>query len=337
MDETYNNDTGLSSPNVKTPGQSNRDDGNRHESLPIDDKHHVFASKKDDREKIAKNKQGKKKRKKKAIPVKKDRESLHEIRQPQADNEFEGRKITSVAVVSFECCPNKRKVKEVEPSLGELFRVGSLVGPSGTSTWTTEEPTTPCHLVFPNRFLTQKIESRTPMHEVSESNGPYEPSDARNSSFMLVEKIKNRYDRHRVATSVGHDIVGESRELDTITYLTEDMECIKEFGFNHIIIIGERDYGMLFLDCYGRIFDWDHINFFLWPVGNYLENKLDEPKNVAWNVGDDGSITELKVGNFACAMNTTTVSEVSESTAPIPLAHVSNSSQIKEEGVRHDE
>src|SRR6185312_11818368 len=130
MDETYNNDTGLSSPNVKTPGQSNRDDGNRHESSPIDDKHHVFASKKDDHEKIAKNKQGKKKRKKKAIPVKKDRESLHvwgvgqqrkttktnitDTRQPQADNEFESRKNTSVAVVSFECCPNRRKIKAFE-------------------------------------------------------------------------------------------------------------------------------------------------------------------------------------------------------------------------------
>jgi hypothetical protein len=29
-------------------------------------------------------------------------------------------------------------------------------------------------------------------------------------------------------------------------------ECIAEFGFEHIIVIGEMDYGLLFLDCYGN-------------------------------------------------------------------------------------
>ncbi|CAG8493418.1 6432_t:CDS:2, partial [Paraglomus brasilianum] len=263
--QTEENDTGLSSPNAKTLGQSNHDDGNRHKSSSNDDKHHRKTTK----------------------------TNITDTRQPQADNEFESRKNTSVAVVSFECCPNRRKIKAFEPSLGELFRVGSFVGTFGTSKWTTEEPTTPCHLVFPNRFPTPKIENRTPMYNVSEDNGPCESSDACNSSFMLVEKIKNGYDRYRIATSVCHDIWSESKGLD-ITDLTDDMEGIKEFGFNHIIVVGERDYGMLFLDCYGRIFDWDHINFLLWPLGNYLENKLDEHKNVAWSV-ENGSVTEFKI------------------------------------------
>lgn len=40
------NVAGLSSPDAKTPGQNIHDDRNRQESSPINDKHHVFASKK---------------------------------------------------------------------------------------------------------------------------------------------------------------------------------------------------------------------------------------------------------------------------------------------------
>jgi hypothetical protein len=58
---------------------------------------------------------------------------------------------------------------------------------------------------------------------------------------------------------------------------------------------------MLFLDCYGRIFDWNHINCLLWPLGNYFENRLDEPKNVAWGVGNE-TITEFEVGTCATAL-----------------------------------
>lgn len=308
--ETEKDDTGLSSPNAKALKQKNHDDGNGPGRSPSNDKSHVFDSKKDDHEKITGNKQGKTKRKKKTVPVKKDRESLHvwgigpqwkasgnirkndDIQQQQADSGFESRKNTSVAVVSFKCCPNRRRIQESEASLGELFRVDSLVGTSGTGTTrTTEEPTTPCKFVFPNNFLTQKSKGHVPVHNVPEGNGPYESSNARNNPVMVVERIKNEYDCHRVATSV--KLILSEEESD----LTDDMEYIRKFGFNHIIIVGERDYGMLFLDCYGRMFDWDTINFLLWPLGNYLENKLNKPKNnqVVWALEFDGTITEFEV------------------------------------------
>ncbi|RIA86493.1 hypothetical protein C1645_856067 [Glomus cerebriforme] len=299
--QTEENVTGLSSPKAKTPEQNNHDNGNRQEGSPNNDKHHVFASKKDDHEKITKNSKGKTERKKKAIPVKNDRASLHvwgvspqwktkdadkkdDIRQQQADSKLESRKYTSIAVVSFECCPNRKRIQEFETPLGELCRVGSVVGTSGTlgTTWSKEQPTTPCHLVLPDSFLTRRTGNQTPM---SEGNGLHESSHAHNSSIMAVEKIKNEYDRHRIATSVGLDILSKE------SYHTEYMESIKEFGFNHIIIVGERDYGMLFLDCYGRMFEWDHINLLLWPLGNYLENK----PRVAWGVEFDGTITEFEV------------------------------------------
>jgi hypothetical protein len=78
---------------------------------------------------------------------------------------------------------------------------------------------------------------------VSEDNGLCELSNARNSSFMLVEKIKDEYDCHHVATSVKHNILSKSEESD-LTNFTDDMKSIKEFGFNHIIIVGERNYGI---------------------------------------------------------------------------------------------
>ncbi|CAG8523040.1 14749_t:CDS:2 [Funneliformis mosseae] len=75
------------------------------------------------------------------------------IQQQQADSELESRKNTSIAMVSFESCHNRKRIQTFEPPLGELCRVGSLVGTSGTI-WETEEPTTPCHLVLPDNILT---------------------------------------------------------------------------------------------------------------------------------------------------------------------------------------
>ncbi|RIA87076.1 hypothetical protein C1645_855031 [Glomus cerebriforme] len=283
----------LSHQQEKTPEKNNHD-GNRPGFSSNNYKLHVFASSNDFQENPKKNKKGKKKRKKKTIPDEKGCESIHDIQQQQAGSELESRKNTNIAVVSSERYPNKSRTREIETPLGELCRVGFLVGTS-RATWTTEGPTTLCHLVHPNRFLTQKNESHAPklaMYNVSKGNGPYETSNARNSSFMLVEKIKNEYDRHRVATSVSHNILSESEESD-LHDLTDDMESIKKFGFDHIIIVGERDYGILFLDCYGRMFDWDHINLLLWPLGNYLEYKLNKPR-VAWVVEFNGTITEFE-------------------------------------------
>ena len=64
------------------------------------------------------------------------------------------------------------------------------------------------------------------------------------------------------------------------------MECVAEFGFNHIIIIGELDYGMVFLDCYGRLFQWEDMCQRLWP--------RESDDGLPWFVGDDGSVYKFK-------------------------------------------
>src|SRR5947207_1003226 len=122
-----------------------------------------------------------------------------------------------------------------------------------SSTWTTENPTTPCHPVSP--IPTRQSESQ--------GSEPYKSHIHCENSIMVVEKIKSEYDSHRVATSVLLDDGGLNK-LDLDNYI-EDLDVIRRYGFNHIIIVRERDYGLLFLDCFGRIFDWDSMNDLIWP------------------------------------------------------------------------
>ncbi|CAG8705608.1 12437_t:CDS:2, partial [Funneliformis caledonium] len=253
----------LSCQQAKTPKKKNNDDdGNELARSPKDDKCHVFDSKNENREKITKNKKGKKK-KKKAIPDKKGCESIHawdvgslwnsnryadkyDYIQQQADSELESRKNTSIAMVR------------------------------------TNDAMSSC---APGQYPYTRNWKSSAVHKMSESNR-HESSYALKSSIMVVEKIKNECDRNRIATSVERDLLSKE------SYHTEYLKSIKEFGFNHIIIVGERDFKMLFIDCYGRIFEWDFINFLLWPLGNYLE---DKPR-VAWGVEFNGTITAFEVG-----------------------------------------
>ena len=50
-----------------------------------------------------------------------------------------------------------------------------------------------------------------------------------------------------------------SRDPKEFIESTDYLESVAEFGFNHIMIIGEIDYGMVFMDCYGRLFQWEDM------------------------------------------------------------------------------
>ncbi|CAG8608246.1 6098_t:CDS:2 [Diversispora eburnea] len=63
-----------------------------------------------------------------------------------------------------------------------------------------------------------------------------------------------------------------------------ELEKVKHYGFDHIIVTGERPFGILFLDCYGRVFDWDDMSV----------NKKSETGRVAWGVEFDWTIVEIK-------------------------------------------
>ena len=52
---------------------------------------------------------------------------------------------------------------------------------------------------------------------------------------------------------------------------------------------------MLFLDCYGRVFDLDNNNNILWFDGDYFEKMANKSDfEVAWHVLDDGTLFEFE-------------------------------------------
>ncbi|RIA81162.1 hypothetical protein C1645_837434 [Glomus cerebriforme] len=310
--QTKESDTEIPCQDVKTLGKQDSDNGTGFGRTPIDGKPHIFNSKKED-QKITKKKERKTKRKEKNTSKKNYRESIHvrgvnsqrkgdnnakqkdDNPQQQADSRIKSIKDTSIAMVSFECCPNNRTIRELSPSLGELFRIGTLAG----TTWTTEDPTTSCRYVLPHimhekNHLSKSIDNQAPMHQVSKGSRPYESHANCKNSLMVIEKIKNKYNVRRIATLTQLKLLNEESDF------TDDIKSVKKFGFNHIIIIGERDYGMLFLDCYGRMFDWDSMSLVLWPIGNYLDVVAGNSKTsqMIWDVEFDGTVFEFEYGEW---------------------------------------
>ena len=107
-------------------------------------------------------------------------------------------------------------------SLGQLFRDGTLA----CTTWITEEPTTPCHFVFPDNHLTQSTDDvQAPVYQVTEGNGKDEPHRRCKNSLMVMDKIKNESDRRRIAASVLLDDF-VSQESEVTVYL----QTIKKYN-----------------------------------------------------------------------------------------------------------
>ncbi|CAG8617181.1 3832_t:CDS:2, partial [Acaulospora colombiana] len=109
--------------------------------------------------------------------------------------------------------------------------------------------------------------------------------------FMLVEIIANKKDRKRVANYLNCNIGGGDPST-CICY----MEIVKRYGFDHIIIIGERYAGILFLDCYGRVFEWESMCNVLWSLGDYRNEATKESRTsrVIWGLESDGTIVEFE-------------------------------------------
>ncbi|PKB97500.1 hypothetical protein RhiirA5_506594 [Rhizophagus irregularis] len=44
---------------------------------------------------------------------------------------------------------------------------------------------------------------------------------------------------------------------------------------------------MLFLDCYGRLFEWDHMQYLLFPLGDYLKKDFQINPAIAWKAAGE--------------------------------------------------
>ncbi|CAI2191530.1 3997_t:CDS:2 [Funneliformis geosporum] len=166
-------------------------------------------------------------------------------------------------------CPNQRTMDQMQAQFGKLCRIGYL----GGNAWKTTAPQETCRFVHPHSRFTQKgtsiTESPTTMSQVQLREGKNESSSCCNNPFILVDTFE---DKSRIATLINCEVL-DSDPKELVYYI----KSVAEFGFNHIITIGETDSGIIFLDCFGRVFQWDDESVKLWPLGNTPEEVAKHP------------------------------------------------------------
>ncbi|PKC01744.1 hypothetical protein RhiirA5_381489 [Rhizophagus irregularis] len=175
-------------------------------------------------------------------------------------------------------------------SFGELCRVGTL----GIAKRTNKE--IQCNYVY--TMHEYKNDGDGLVSNMSESSEQNESEGLGLSVSMVVCTFVDESICRNIAASI-HITLIDSKDLEKHDNF---YEYIAEFGFEHIIVIGETYNGLLFLDCYGRVLKWQEMQLAIWPLGNSLEevelklksNRLDR---VIWTVKYDGIKYKALPGN----------------------------------------
>ncbi|RGB42250.1 hypothetical protein C1646_810091 [Rhizophagus diaphanus] len=192
-------------------------------------------------------------------------------------------------------CQNQKKIGE--SLLGPVLRIGALEG----SSWKENYPKTSCYFVYPDRK--PKWTTNTSMFPVSIDNR-FDSSG--NNPSLFLEMLENVLDRYLIANFLDIKLQSiksdDHLQKDNIRLYAMDIALC---GFNHIIVIGETYCGLLFLDCYGRIFKWDAMTDALVFYGNIFKESLGKSRGVLWGVSGDGSVWELSgiYAYFACSLS----------------------------------
>jgi hypothetical protein len=214
------------------------------------------------------------------------------ISRKQGDSQQKNGKYENIGVDSGSCSNTRRKI-EMRLSFGELCRVGTL----GIAKRTNEE--IQCNYVY--AMHEHKNGGDGSVSNMSESSEQNESEGLGLSVSMVVCTFVDESVRRNIAASIHIPLI-DSKDLEKHD---DFYEYIAEFGFEHIIVIGETYNGLLFLDCYGRVFKWQEMQLAIWPLGNSLEevelklksNRLDR---VIWTAEYDGIKYKALPGMFKC-------------------------------------
>ncbi|CAI2165562.1 18998_t:CDS:2 [Funneliformis geosporum] len=216
----------------------------------------------------------------------------------EVDDFKNGRETSKVEIQEYEdistgeSCSNRARNVKMQTSLGKLLRIGAVGGVEGTK-WTS------CRFVQPY-YRIGKDGSQKPMSNMSEGGTHIESHRHFNNSPVVIEIIANESRRRQIADSLGHEpceVLNLTKCMDAKSEFSTYFDEVQTFGFNHIILIGERYCGITFLDCYGRVFELDRMSCVLWPLGSSLEDMETNSwtGELAWDVDiDDGIIFELE-------------------------------------------
>ncbi|RGB22004.1 hypothetical protein C1646_776842 [Rhizophagus diaphanus] len=196
-------------------------------------------------------------------------------------------------IVKFsKICTNTQRINDMQASIWELRKVCVLEDVN----WAGEKyKAKPCNYVLPihrnennARDETMCILQKTSRRVESKGLGD-------DSSCMIVDTFVDESVHRNLASSISYDLPTNSTDPEKLGCY---YRCVTKFGFNHIIVIGGLSCGLLFIDCYKRVFQWEDMEQVLWPVGNSLEDMIPYEDLVIWTVEDGVVYEESKVSSF---------------------------------------
>ncbi|RUS22369.1 hypothetical protein BC937DRAFT_89536 [Endogone sp. FLAS-F59071] len=147
-------------------------------------------------------------------------------------------------------CPNQKTIQAIEASVGKLCRIGTLDDLKLTTDNATPMP--PCHFVLPQPEFKCDLAG----YKATESAMRRDPLISPVGYIHYYDKL----DYEQAAISVGHILPPHGNSPKE---LIDGLATMRDYGFNHIIVIGGAYFGMIFLDCYGHLFVWDSMNLAL--------------------------------------------------------------------------
>ncbi|RGB40500.1 hypothetical protein C1646_753222 [Rhizophagus diaphanus] len=207
----------------------------------------------------------------------------------KSSNKVKIQNADSNADIRSKVCPNRITIGKLQLSFGKLRRIGILAGYE----WTTELPSRTCQLVYANPLPYGWIRDQGSLFQMPVCEGTNDSILSCNNRRILVDTFESKSDRYNVATFIGCDQLTD-RDPKIFTFYISN---VAEFCFDHIIIIGEVNYGILFLDCFGRVFLWEDESELLYPLRDSLEAPRKYKKGqdrLAWIV-ENGKVYEYFV------------------------------------------